>query len=83
MHYNTWLTCVNVDYRNNTALVKSKRTGETFPVHLPKHLKYLISRGDRLHIIKNHVSKRWEAIDYQAMFSMVTGDEAEVNTYEY
>ena len=75
MQYNTWVTCIHIDYDNNQALVKSNRTGKSFPVHLPKNLKYLISRGDRLHIIKSHVSKQWIVIDYQAMYAMTSGDE--------
>lgn len=74
-HYNTWLQCVNIDHANNTALVKSNRTGKSFPVHIPQNIKFLISRGDRLHVIKSHVSKEWIAIDYNAMTSITAGDE--------
>ena len=83
MHYNTWLTCQHVDYRNNTALVKSNRTGKSFPVHLPQKWKFEVNRGDRLHVIKSHISKEWIAIDFNKMTAMTTGDEEEVNTYEY
>ena len=83
MQYNTWLPCVQVDYRNGTAMVKSHSTGNIFPVQLSPNIKYLVSKGDRLHVIKSHVSREWIAIDYQAMFSMTSGDEEEVNTYEY
>jgi hypothetical protein len=66
-HYNTWLPCIHVDYKNGTALVRSFRTGKSFPVHVKKELQFLISRGDRLHVIKSPVSKQWMAIDYQNM----------------
>ena len=73
-HYNTWLPCVNIDYKNNTALVRSNRTGKCFPVTLNKDIKFLVSLGDKLHVIKSHVSKEWIAIDYMAMTAMETGD---------
>ena len=75
-HYNTWLTCLNVDVKNGTALVRSNRTGRSFPVTLNKDIKYLVTRGDRLHVVKSHVSKEWIAIDYNAMTSERVGDEA-------
>ena len=75
-HNNTWLPCVNVDNRNNTALVRSNRTGKCFPVELTKNVKYRICRGDKLHVIKSHVTGKWMAIDYMAMTSITTGDEA-------
>lgn len=78
--YNTWLKCLNIDYNNNTALVQSKRTGKSFPVHIPQNMKFLISKGDYLHVIKSHVSREWIAIDYNAMFGMTAGDEEEVET---
>ena len=74
-HYNTWLPCVNVDVKNNTALVRSYRTGKCFPVTLNKDIKYLVHRGDKLHVVKSHVSKEWIAIDYMAMTSITAGDE--------
>jgi hypothetical protein len=74
-HYNTWLPCVNVDRRNNTALVRSFRTGKCFPVTLNKDIKYLVSRGDKLHVIKSHVTGEWMAIDYAAMTAITAGDE--------
>ena len=74
-HYNTWLPCTHIDASNNTALVKSHRTGKTFPVHLPQNIKYLISTGDRLHVIKSHVSGEWIVIDYNSMTSITAGDE--------
>lgn len=58
----TWATCVNVDHKNDTALVKTKHN--TFPVHLHKDIKNLISKGYRLKIVKSQVSKQWIAIDY-------------------
>ena len=67
VEYNTWLKCLHVDYSRGTALVKSDRTGKSFPVKVKKELRYLISRGDRLHVIKSHVSREWMAIDYMAM----------------
>jgi hypothetical protein len=73
-HYNTWLPCVNVDVKNNTALVRSHRTGKCFPVTLNKDIKYLVSRGDRLHVVKSHVSGEWLAIDYNAMTAITSGD---------
>lgn len=74
-HYNTWLPCVNVDAKNNTALVRSYRTGKCFPVELKKDIKYLICRGDKLHVIKSHVTGKWMAIDYMAMTSITIGEE--------
>ena len=74
-HYNTWLTCVNVDPKNNTALVRSHRTGKCFPVTLNKEIKYLVSRGDRLHVIKSHVTREWVAVDYAAMTAIRVGEE--------
>ena len=73
-HYNTWLKCENIDTRNNTALVRSFRTGKCFPVHVNDNMKYLISIGDHLHVIKSHVSKQWIAIDYRCGTAIVTGD---------
>ena len=67
VHYNTWLKCLQIDLDNNSALVKSNRTGKSFPVHLPNNIKYLIDVGDKLHIIKSHVTGEWTAIDYMAM----------------
>ena len=75
-HYNTWLPCVNVDAKNNTALVRSYRTGKCFPVELKKDIKYLICRGDKLHVIKSHVTGKWMAIDYMAMTSARVGEES-------
>lgn len=66
-HYNTWLPCLHVDYTNGTALVKSYRTGKSFPVTLKDEIKYLVHKGDHLHVIKSHVSKEWMAIDYNAI----------------
>ena len=74
-HYNTWLKCLHVDHKNETALVQSNRTGKSFPVKIKKDIKFLIHRGDKLHVIKSHVSKEWLAIDYMAMFAMTAGDE--------
>jgi hypothetical protein len=74
-HYNTWLKCVNIDTKNNTALVRSNKTGKCFPVTLNKDIKYLVSKGDHLHVVKSHVSKEWIAIDYNAMTAV--GDEDE------
>lgn len=73
-HYNTWLPCVHVDHKRGTALVRSFRTGKCFPVTLKKSIKYLVCRGDKLHVIKNHVSKEWMAIDYIAMTSRRVGE---------
>lgn len=67
-HYNTWLKCVNVDPKNGTALVKSNKTGKSFPVTLNKDIKFLVSIGDDLHVVKSHVSREWIAIDYCAMW---------------
>ena len=67
-HYNTWLKCVNVDPQRGTALVRSNRTGKSFPVTLTKEIRYLVSIGDKLHVIKSHVSREWVAIDYNAMW---------------
>ena len=67
-HYNTWLTCINVDHKRGTALVRSNKTGKSFPVTLIKDIKFLVSIGDHLHVIKSHVSKEWIAIDYNAMW---------------
>lgn len=76
MHYNTWLPCIYIDYDNSSALVRSNRTGKSFPVHLPKNIKYLISTGDRLHVIKSHVTGEWTVIDYNKMTALMVGDEA-------
>ena len=73
-HYNTWLTAVNVDNTRGTALVRSNRTGKCFPVTLTRDIRWLVCRGDRLHIVKSHVSKEWLAIDYQAMTSCRIGE---------
>ena len=73
-HYNTWLPCIHVNHENGTALVKSYRTGKAFPVTLNQEIKNLVSRGDKLHVIKSHVSKEWIAIDYNAMTAATTGD---------
>ena len=75
-HYNTWLPCVNVDPKNNTALVRSYRTGKCFPVELKKDIKYLNCRGDKLHVIKSHVTGKWMAIDYMAMTNTRVGEES-------
>jgi hypothetical protein len=74
-HYNTWLPCLHVNRENGTALVKSFRTGRSFPVTLNKEIKYLVSCGDKLHVIKSHVSKEWLAIDYMAGTAIASGDE--------
>ena len=74
-HYNTWLKCVNIDTKNSTALVRSNRTGKCFPVTLNKDIKYLVSKGDHLHVVKSHVSKEWIAIDYNAMTAVGDDDE--------
>ena len=73
-HYNTWLTAVNVDNTRGTALVRSNRTGKCFPVTLHKDIRWLVSRKDRLHIVKSHVTHEWIAIDYAAMTSCRIGE---------
>jgi hypothetical protein len=65
-HYNTWLPCIHVDYKRGTALVQSFRTGKSFPVTLKKDIRYLVNQGDKLHVIKSHVTGEWTAIDYTA-----------------
>lgn len=67
-HYNTWLPCVSVDHKRGTAQVKSNRTGRAFPVTLHHDIRWLVSIGDHLHVVKSHVSKEWIAIDYNAMW---------------
>ena len=74
-HYNTWLKCVNIDTKNSTALVRSNKTGKCFPVTLNKDIKYLVSKGDHLHVVKSHVNKEWIAIDYNAMTAVGDDDE--------
>ena len=68
---NTWLKCIHVDYQHGTALVKSNRTGKSFPVNVKKNIRYLIHQGDHLKIIKSSVSREWMAVDYNA----ITGGE--------
>ena len=70
---NTWLKCINI--QNDTALVRSNRTGKSFPVKLNKDIKHLVSIGDHLHVIKSHVSREWIAIDYNAISAITAGDE--------
>ena len=65
-HYNTWLDCVHANY--DTCLVKSNKTGKSFPVNVKKELRGLIRIGDRVHVIKSHVTGEWTAIDYMAMW---------------
>ena len=74
-HYNTWLPCTHVDNTRGVALVKSFRTGKSFPVKLKDDIKYLVCRGDKLHVIKSHVSREWLAIDYTCMTSNRVGEE--------
>lgn len=70
-----WLKCLNVDYKTHLALVQSNRTGKSFAVSIQKDIRYLISRGDLLKVIKSQVSQEWMAIDYIAMTAIATGDE--------
>ena len=70
-----WLKCLNVDYKTHLALVQSNRTGKSFAVSIQKDIRYLISRGDLLKVIKSQVSQEWIAIDYIAMTAIATGDE--------
>jgi hypothetical protein len=72
-HYNTWLKAVHVDHSRGTALVKSHRTGKSFPVTMKKDIRYLVHQGDLLHVIKSHVTGEWTAIDYNA----ITGGEVQ------
>lgn len=58
----TWLKCLNIN--KNTALVRSNKTGKSFPVKISQDIRYLIDRGDHLKVIKSPVSKEWIAIDY-------------------
>lgn len=74
-HYNTWLPCIHVNRKDGTALVRSYRTGRSFPITLQKDIKCLVHKGDRIHVIKSHVSGEWLGIDYNAMTAIATGDE--------
>ncbi|MBQ8018658.1 MAG: hypothetical protein IJ258_11270 [Methanobrevibacter sp.] len=61
----SWLKCLHVG--NGTALVKSNRSGKSFPVTIQEEIKFLVHQGDYLQVIKSNVTGEWTAIDYMAM----------------
>ena len=63
----SWLKALNVNYKNGTALVRSNKTGKSFPVTVKHDIKYLINQGDYLKVIKSQVSGEWTAIDYNTI----------------
>ena len=63
----SWLKAIHVDYKNGTCLVKSNRTGRSFPVTVKHDIKYLVNQGDYLKVIKSGVTGEWIAIDYNAI----------------
>ena len=68
-----WLKCIHTNYK--TALVKSLRTGRSFPVKVVEDIQGLVCVGDKLQVIRSPVSGEWLAVDYIRNIDTVGGLE--------
>jgi len=50
--------------KDNTALVKSSRTGKSFPVRMLNWTRFLVCVGDTAIVKKSPVSGEWLLTDY-------------------
>lgn len=58
------LTVIHKDIKNNTCLVKSSKTGKSFPVKMLNWTRFLVCVGDIAIVKKSPVSGEWLLTDY-------------------
>ena len=58
------LTVIHKDVKNNTCLVKSSKTGKSFPVKMLNWTRFFVCVGDIAIVKKSPVSGEWFLTDY-------------------
>ena len=58
------LTVIHKDIKNNRCLVKSSRTGKSFPVRMLNWTRFLVCVGDIAIVKRSSVSGEWFLTDY-------------------